>query len=213
MRCVTALFSALLLTACATTAPVASDAPHAPATAEGIIAASNAQRHYSVEASGDPGYVQARNRESGLRCRFDVRYGGSIHIYDAAPGGGAPGDDTSCNTPIDAITVTYYATRYTTPTTTAEQAEAAIAAIRERFDVLSEIAPTTPDRAGARTRSFRINYEGKIKETRVSVAMVDGWVLKMRFTGPQNTLPLADRLWADVLADFEGAGRAARPGV
>lgn len=214
MRLVTALFSALLLGACATTAPAISDRePSAPATAEGIIAASNAQRHYRAEASGDPAFVQARNRESGLRCRFDVRYGGSIHIYDAIPGGAAPGDDTSCNTPIGPISVTYYATRYVAQTTTTEEIEGAVAAIRQRFQILSDIALTAPDRAGAQTRIFRINHEGEIKATRVSVVMIDGWVLKMRFTGAPDTLALADRLWADAVADFEGPGRATRPGV
>lgn len=216
MRFATALFSAVLLAACAT-APVApaplASAPSAPATAESIIAAANAQRHYRAEASGDPAFVQARNRESGLRCRFDVRYGGTIHIYDAAPGGAAPGDDTSCNTPRDAMSVTYYATRYATPTTTTEQLAGAVEAIRQRFEVLADIPLTTPDRDGALTKTFRINHDGAIKVTRVSVAMVDGWVLKMRFTGAPETLALADGLWADVLADFEGAGRAARPGV
>lgn len=192
--------------------PASTDAP--AVTAERIIASAGAEGHFRAEPSDDPGYVQARSTRSGLRCRFDVRSGGRITVFPPRPGVTAPGDDVGCNTPSGESQITFYATRYDTPTTTSAQIEEAVAAIRARFDVRKELAAKTPEGPdGPGVRTFLIHEENGMTATRVAVAIVDGWVFKLRFTGPESALPAADALWAEALADFRGADRAPRPGI
>lgn len=212
-----ALVCTSLSSAAARSGPLQSgQPPSAPpaVTAGAIIAASDADGHFYAEPSDDPAFVQARSLRSGLRCRFDIEAGGRITVFPSRPGATAPGDDVGCNTPSGANQITLYATRYGVPTSTSAQLEEAVVAIRERFEVRKELRATTPARPhDVGIRTFLICRDDGVLATRVAVAIVDGWVLKMRFTGAEAALPTADKLWAEALADFEGAGRAVRPGI
>jgi len=166
-------------------------------------------------------WPQVRHRGSGLVCRFFPDLG--VRPPFIVTGGLPRGDDVGCQLPVPSETQfhTVYATRY--PQTPAlEQALAdAVQAIRAAYGSLQPyngrwvevplkqegLRPPPPSRSAI----FLVQHEGRPHMTRVSVAVVNGWVIKHRFTTPvpesdEDIGVLGDTLagmaWREILLRF-----------
>jgi hypothetical protein len=131
--------------------------------------------------------AQVRHRASGLVCRFSPGRNNQLHVFQSL----ARGEDVACDSSAVGEAQTIYATRYPQPTTLADQLDGAVAAMRARMRGLQpmpaesavDIVPDAgalPDQASA-----RFTYPGRngiARYTRVSVAIVDDWVIKLRYT-------------------------------
>lgn len=119
-----------------------------------------------------------------------------------------PGDDVGCRITAAGVGfITLSATRYPAPTTLEAQLRDATAAIEQRFNVSgpSPFARRSPLwERGVLPANLTAGYPVKLGDrdayTAVGVAIVNGWVIKMSYTGPRATGPsLADNQWANAL--------------
>ena len=165
------------------------------------------------------GQVSVRHARSGLICRFDREAHGRLILFPGLP----RGEDVGCDFPDGPATITLYATRYPAPTNIDEQVRAAAAHIRMRFanarietpeigmDMAVDGAAPLPESRSAR---FLVTFpDGRRLYTRVSVALIDGWVIKMRFSqdAPDETAAIgaemaASLTWMATLQDFAARG-------
>lgn len=216
-----ALLSLALLAACATTPeeePLeASRQSIYLEQAATIIARANAEAWFDPETDGV--HVVARHRASGLSCAFEPDEPASITIFPTATYGAALGEDVACNSGDGSGVRTLYATRYP------DQRTADVALSR----AVEEIFRAYPDAQGFARRDGLSNdndeplpesstahfilpsyrgVEGRAY-SRASVAVIGGWVILMRYTGPEgaDTEAAADYAWARALLAIQ-----ARPG-
>lgn len=156
-----------------------------PVSVEDLIAAGNAQDVF-VPLPGED--ARALHPASGLVCRFTPGGQNRIVLFDQ---GMSRGEDVGCDSFGPDLTVTLYATRYPEPTSMQEQIDGAVAAIMQRFDSAEPFTPGTEfhiERDGqplpeSQTARFHVTLADRGPfYTRVSVAMVGGWVIKMRYT-------------------------------
>ncbi len=191
----------------------------APATAE---ARGEAARLITEARAGDlfedastgtvPG---ARHLRSGLVCSFEPgSAANSIFVLDE---GAAPrGDDVACTTQVLGVTTTLYATRYARPVTVREAVDDAIRGIAAQFPGAREYAgktanadvdPRTPGAATRERARVEVTIEGQPALAKVDVAEVNGWIVKLRATGPLEPAMATD-LFAEVAfaAVLDGMG-------
>ncbi len=153
-----------------------------------------------------------RHEASGLRCLFDPARGGRIIVYPAHPPLTRAGEDVACDAGVPMGAQTFYATRYAQPRTLDAAFADAVRALRTRhpdarpletpaLDIPAENLP----RAAQRSADFMVrDTNGRENFTRVSLALVDGWEIKMRYTAPSaaaNTS--AEIAWLGALLDME----------
>ena len=221
----------LLLAGCATSssAPVlaagaaetsASTAPSggARAKAEALIAQVSGADLFENVTRGER--AQVRHRRSGLVCTFpEDAPGQHLNIY---PQPLPRGEDVGCQLSTGEHFHTLIATRFPTGAPTLDQAlEGSVGLIRRQYPTLREfegpsadVTMSRPDLRPApphRSASFVVPLNGRDHYTRVSVAMVNGWVFKQRYTAP-----LAAAVEADLLAGLafsEALLRFSNPGV
>jgi hypothetical protein len=175
----------------------------ASAEASALIAAAGAGDYFAEDSEGE--VPAARHLRSGLRCSFEPHSKfNKILVY---PQSGQPpipaGDDVSCETSSVDFNVSIYATRYPFATTVDEQLGVAVSAIRQRFAKVRPYSGTAVEASTGgppehKTARFEAELDGMKYFTRASVAMVGGWTVLQRVSGP---LSKADQ--GDVLAEID----------
>lgn len=156
--------------------------------------------------------IRIRHMRSGLICWFDPDEANRLLLF---PSGLMRGEDVGCDTTNDDRSVTLYATRYPFATSLEEEIDGAARLIERRFadaeDYIAEAeAPAPagfPQSAHAR---FAVTLpDGRPGLTRVSVAIVNGWVIKMRFTEAADSAKAlhnadadASSVWGLTLSDI-----------
>ena len=222
-----ALAAALALAGCASSAPsppITSPGPlqasiHARAVARVLIDHVKAGDLFEDVSLGDTPRV--RHYGSGLVCRFSPEMTSQgLQIYES----GLPrGHDVGCQLPTDAPGQfhTLYATRYGAALTLSEAMRSAVGMVRNAYPSLKPYegpaAAVGIQRDDLRpppaseTARFVIELNGRPHLSRVSVAVVDGWVIKQRFTTPvednvEQTAVMSDLLaglvWSETLLRF-----------
>ncbi len=201
----TALALAVLIFAAPAVAEEAARAT--PIAAPQIIAAAGAADLFTPLPSAHG--VRVRHAASGLVCSFDA-LGGRILVFPGLP----RGEDVGCDRAGQYEAATLYATRYPQTLSLDEHVRNAIGSIHARFPNAQPLSPSAAaDQNASRTARFLINDEaGARRYTRVSLASVDGWVIKMRYTATiadDTALAAAeaasDQLWTETLASVAAA--------
>lgn len=194
-------------------APVFADEPEAElnaspgAIATGLIGDSNAEGVFEVYPSEHD--VVVRHIRSGLICRMPEANANRLIIFPQA----ARGEDVACETTDGHETIRLFATRFPFNTTLQAQVDGASAVIaRQHPDARAFAASTAIAATGlpeSRSAHFIISNNGVRSYTRVSVAVIDGWVIKMRYTAPaaddtaaREAAQLSGRFWAGVLQEM-----------
>jgi hypothetical protein len=182
------------------------------ARAEAFIREQGAQGLFVAEPEQSEGLILVRHVASGMRCRINPGEGADLGLFAPEVSGAALGEDVSCNSRNRLNVDTFYATRYPTPQTLEMQMELAVGQIRARFRALEEVAPGPPDASfppeiealipESRTAQFIVRDGERPFMTRVSIAIVDGWTIKMRWTGALGTDGLAGASWTHMLIDL-----------
>lgn len=153
--------------------------------------------------------VALRHTASGLRCLFGVGSTGTVEVFPTESLGVAHGDDVGCDQDIGFGKITLYATRSATPITAEGAMATAVAALRALHPEMRAIRvdpsdlPITRPAPPSLTQYFAIRQDGRNVLTRISIAEIDGWVVKMRFT---SEVPRADMIaemtWRGSLIDM-----------
>lgn len=166
--------------------------------ADSILQVENATDLFDNVTDGE--VPQVRHRASGLICTFtSASPQNHILIYASGP----RGDDVSCGTEEQGFSITTYATRHDGATSVQALVDDAVEAIRGRFPdarpyegegVSLSMTPSEGGRAPPErlTARLQIDVGGRPSLTRVSIAIVDGWVIKQRLTGPLDQASLGD---------------------
>lgn len=154
--------------------------------------------------------IAVRHTRSGLVCRMALGNANRLLIFPQA----ARGEDVACDSHDGRMGVTLYATRFSFETSLAEQIEGASAAVRTRFPgaralptpVGASTEPGMPERASA--RFIVTNAEGAPTYSRIDVALVRGWAIKLRYSAIgddaeaiQAADNAADAAWREVMGD------------
>ncbi len=163
--------------------PIEADTIAAPgAIASGMIAAAGADGLFELF---DDGQVSLRHVSSGMICRFPSgSSGGRIVLFPGLP----RGDDVACDVADGRETTTLYATRLPFETSLDDLIASAETALRQRFpDARAYSAAAEAAADGIlppiRTAQFMVTRsDGALMYTRVSVALVNGWAIKQRYT-------------------------------
>jgi hypothetical protein len=169
--------------------------------AASLIAAAEAEDLFDIvpgEDQAGENLARVRHRASGLVCLFGPGRSNQLHVFPSLD----RGEDVACDSTAIGEAQTIYATRYPGPTTLEDQLDGAVAAIRARIRNLQPMQATmdiVPEETALPDQlSARFTYAGPngiARYTRVSVAMVDGWVIKLRYTADapeQNSLAQQD---------------------
>lgn len=211
-------------------APLASAGPQAGAPTPPLMAGSvppdqASQAIIDQGGAGDvftvavvPGLYGVRHTQSGMVCRFRPDATSRVVVFPFEASNAPRGDDVACDSTYGNESVTFYATRYRPARTVAQALDYAVSQMRARFPGLEPVTPGAsglPDVTGppaSQTASFLMSAPGGLAFTRVSVAIVDGWEIKMRYTARitdrseaayVNTLAEGD--WRYVLSSFTAA--------
>jgi hypothetical protein len=179
-----------------------------PADAARLIGQASADGVFTVVPSEPT--VAVRHTRSGLVCRMNPANTNRVIIFPQA----ARGEDVGCESSSAGEQIKLYATRFPFATTVAQQVQGAAAAIQQHYPgarpyqmALRASADGLPPSQSAH---FVVrNSDGAQEYTRVSVAIINGWVIKLRYTAPaaddettQRDALIADRIWASVLGEF-----------
>lgn len=172
------LLGALAFSVMASTALAQDASPGA--LAQALIAQGNAAGVF--EALPSEQLIAVRHGRSGLVCRLAPGNTNRLVIFPQA----ARGEDVACDTTDGAESATFYATRFSFETSLDELMRGAAQAIHQRFPDARELpAPTD---AGAtlpasRSAAFMVTrQDGATMYTRINVAMVGQWAIKLRYT-------------------------------
>lgn len=154
--------------------------------------------------------ITVRHARSGLVCRMPLGAANRLLIFPQA----ARGEDVACDSHDGRVGVTLYATRFSFETSLAEQIEGASAAVRTRFPaaralptpVEAAAGPGLPESASA--RFIVTNAQGLPTYSRIDVAFVRGWAIKLRYSAigdDAETIQAADNaadsVWREVMGD------------
>jgi hypothetical protein len=150
-----------------------------------LIAEANAEGVF--EAAPSEHDVVVRHIQSGLVCWMPEDNTNALTIFPQS----VRGEDVACDSHSESEFQTLYATRYPRPAGLDEVFEGAIGALLHRFPDGAPYKPGAikgapalgPAPRGSRTARFVIvGEDGLRRYTRVSLAVIDGWVLKLRYT-------------------------------
>lgn len=150
-----------------------------------LIAEAQAEGVFEVAPSEHD--VVVRHIQSGLVCWMSEDNTNALTIFPQSP----RGEDVACDSHSDSEFETIYATRYPQPVVLDEVFEGAIGALLQRFSQAAPYKPAMIKGApalgaaprGSRTARFVIvGEDGQQRYTRVSLAVIDGWCLKLRYT-------------------------------
>jgi hypothetical protein len=154
-----------------------------------------------------------RHSRSGLVCRLALDNRNRLIIFPQA----ARGEDVACDSTDGAESVTLYATRYSFEVSMQEVMAGTTSAIRQRFPDARELAPIAEaaDAAPAsRSAHFMVTRadDGALMYTRVSVAFVGQWAIKLRYSNvapdaetAQRAEAAAGAIWSAALQELTQA--------
>jgi len=181
--------------------------PGAPADsrASELIAQSSAEGVFEAQPSDQ--VIVVRHARSGLVCRLDPDNRNRLIIFPQA----ARGEDVACDSTDGTESVTLYATRLSFEVTPQQLIEGAVTAIRERFPDARELpladAPDSPPLV--QSAQFMVTRDGAPYYTRVTVALVGPWVIKLRYTlaapdadAAQRGEAASNRIWNATLSEL-----------
>jgi len=173
----------------------------ARAEAARLIAEARAGDLFEDASTGSvPG---ARHLRSGLVCSFEPgEQANRIFVLEESV---APrGDDVACATQVLGVTTLLYATRYPKPVSVREAVDDAIRGVAAQFPGAREyggrtakVDPSAPAAANRERARVEVTIEGQPALAKIDVAEVNGWIIKLRATGPLEP-PLATDLFAEV---------------
>lgn len=178
------------------------------AIASGLIGDADAEGVFEIVPTEH--LVAVRHIRSGLTCRMDPNNGNRLVIFPQA----ARGEDVACESSSDNhTTIKLYATRFSFRTNIADQVSGSVAAIQQRYPDARPfqiaLRASSDGLPPSQTTHFLITEGGVQEYTRVSVAMIRGWVFKLRYTAPaandaaaQRAALTADRIWAQTLDEI-----------
>ncbi len=178
------------------------------AIATGLIGDSDAEGVFEVYPAEHDEVV--RHIRSGLICRMPETSANRLIIFPQA----VRGEDVACETSDGHEVIRLFATRFSFQTTLQAQIDGATAVVMRQhpdarpFNASTAIAATgLPE---SRTTHFIVSNNGVRSYTRVSIAIVHGWVIKLRYTAPaaddtaaREAAQLSGRYWAGVLGDMQ----------
>lgn len=207
---------ALASVASAQTAPPDPSPAALDAYAASLLTTGHAEGVFAREASER--VVALRHTASGLRCLFGLGSEGAVSVFPTEPLGIAHGDDVGCDANTGFGKLTLYATRY-------PHARAAAQAVANATEELRHFhpdarsahvdAPTLPINRPVPPSSlqyFTYRLGGQEMLTRISIAEIDGWEYKMRFTtDTPRANPIAEMTWLATLADIADRNAATAP--
>jgi hypothetical protein len=175
--------------------------PDTSIAAQQLIAQSQAAGVFEALPSEDR--IVVRHGRSGLVCRFEPDNRNRLLIFPQA----ARGEDVACDSTDGAETVTLYATRFSFEVTPQELIDGAVNAIHERFPdaralPVSQEAPGVPPSHSAQ---FMVTRDGAPMFTRVTIALVGQWAIKLRYTAPAGDGAAAQRGEATAIAIWNAA--------
>lgn len=209
MRRVVLALALSLATAAPSFAQQSEASPSADALANGLIDNADAEGVFEPLAGGGR-MIAVRHIRSGLVCRMDPRSANRLVIFPRA----ARGEDVACDTTDGRETITLYATRFTIDASLDDQLAASVTAIRQRFpdarpyaatiEIPSDTLPPFRNAEFLATRD-----DGARMYTRVSIAMIGEWAVKLRYTAlaPNDEAArqaelAASTTWSAVLAEI-----------
>lgn len=177
------------------------------AIASGLIGDADAEGVFEVMPAEQ--VVAVRHGRSGLTCRLDPNNRNRLLVFPQA----ARGEDVACDSTDGTESITFYATRFSFEVTPRELIEGAATAIRQRFPDARELpAPANASSAGlpaSTSAAFMVTREGAPTYTRVTVAIVGQWVIKLRYslTAPDDSAiaggeAAANRIWNATLSEL-----------
>lgn len=178
------------------------------AIATGMIGDADAEGVFEVVPAEHT--IAVRHTRSGLVCRMDPNDANRLIIFPQA----ARGEDVGCETSNAREDIKLYATRFSFATNVNQQIQGASAAIQSHFPGATPyqmaLRASSDGLPPSQSAHFIIRGENGAREyTRVSVAMIRGWVIKLRYTAPaatdaaaQQDALMADRVWAEVLSEI-----------
>jgi len=148
--------------------------------AQQLIAQGNAAGVFEPLASEQ--LIAVRHNRSGLVCRLQPANTNRLVIFPQA----ARGEDVACDTTDGTESFTFYATRFSFETSLDELMRGATQAIHQRFPDAREL-PSPASAGGVLPASRSAHYmvtrqDGALMYTRVTVAMVGQWAIKLRYT-------------------------------
>lgn len=171
-----------------------------------VIGEAHAEAYF--EQAPKNGFARAIHIATKLPCAWGRNNKARIIVFDSRS---APGEDVGCSLETPFGNHTLYATRFGTPVTVDAALDFAILAIRAKYP---EAKATTPEpdsspwaSAGPQMPPYRtaqfIVPDGKDQfMTRVTVAQIDGWIFKLRYTGPVGFDTRADVVWFSAIYEM-----------
>jgi hypothetical protein len=163
----------------------------AKAYADDLIRKSGAADLFENATTGPRPLV--RHKASGLLCAFVEDSNNEIQLYD----GGPRGSDVGCMSHAQGALLSMYAWRPPAPMTLDQAYAKYMGEIRRDHAPVKTLKEgLEPPPAGSkvpplRNGLFELNMNGKTANSRLSVAVVNGWVVEQRLTSPPI---FADRL-------------------
>lgn len=163
------------------TTPAWAQTPASPAL--DLIAQSNATGVFDAVPTDQD--IAVRHARSGLLCRLDPSRASRLIVFPQA----ARGEDVACESSANGHTVTLYATRYSFDATLDQLISGAESAVRRHMpdaQPLSQTIAITSDTLPAhRSAQFvATNAAGARTYVRISVALINGWAIKLRYAAP-----------------------------
>jgi len=205
--------SALLCASALMAAPLAAANP--VVTGTGLVTEAQAQDVFEVVSNGPD--VRVRHDASGLICAFDGEADSALRVFPTL----ARGDDVACLSADEHAAKTIYATRSGRRAGLDAQMDSAVAMIRHTapnavvYEPSGAQAVSAQGRSAPQARTARFTYtdaEGQAVYTRVSIAVFEGWVFKLRFTAAADDADAAatadseaEAYWNATLADIAAA--------
>jgi len=176
----------------------------ARAYVDGLIAKAGAADLFENVSKG--AQAEARHTRSGLVCSF-MAGGDARQQISIFPTPVPRGDDVACQLPSDHVGHTIYATRIPQVTSLDQAMGFSVGMIRSQYPDVKPFTGPAAEVAIQRddlkpppahhTARFILQAGDKQYYTRVSVAYVDGWIIKHRYTAPNTE---QDRMIADLMS-------------
>jgi hypothetical protein len=154
--------------------------------------------------------IVVRHGRSGLVCRLEPDNRNRLVIFPQA----ARGEDVACDTTDGAESSTLYATRFSFEATLEDLIGGAVTAIHQRFPDARQLPPLTENSAPGLPASQSAHFmvtrpDGALLYTRVTVAIVGQWAIKLRYSvvapdeaATQRGQAAAAMLWNATLSDL-----------
>lgn len=202
------LLAAWTALACGVSTPWAQETPsfEPAAAAQAALEKDGAAEFFEIVP--DAGFAQVRHRASGLSCAWGPNDTAEITVFPTVPGGPPKGEDVGCSHRTPFGIHSFYATRHPPQLTAKAALQSAVMSLKLRSPKAKSVRPAPPTGVAALlatkspptgTAQFLIEVDGRPVMTRVSVAQVDGWTIKARYTGPVGSDSRADVVWMSAL--------------